>query len=118
MNSFLPEKLLDVLIISVTFSVILMALVQKLKELSFMKKTSHIWITNLVLAFLLGIPFTKYFFGQNLINSCWICLFSFIGAPAIYQTLKKQTMINYSPKSLAEQQRVISIPSENYIKRG
>ena len=57
MTIVLPENLLHTLSVSMIFSAILMALIQKLKGLSIIRKTSHIWIWNVIFSFLLGIPF-------------------------------------------------------------
>jgi len=40
-----------------------------------------------------------------------------IGAPSIYQLLKNQNVINYTPKSLNECRGCVEILQENIIKR-
>ena len=62
MENFFPEHLLELLVISMTFSVILMMLIQKLKKLSFITKSWQVWFLNLIFSFLLGIPFTIAFY--------------------------------------------------------
>ena len=49
MEGFIPDKLLDLLSISAVFSVILMALIQKIKLTTIVKKTWQIWLLQIVL---------------------------------------------------------------------
>lgn len=114
MEEFLPTKLLDVLVVSVTFSVILMAMIQKFKTLKFIKSSSLIWFLNLIFSFLIGIPFAYTFYNLSLTDSIWTGLFSFIGAPSIYTALKNQKIISYKPKSISD---VVSVPKQNEITR-
>lgn len=114
MEEFFPTLLLDLLIISITFSVILMALIQKLKALSFITKSWHIWFLNLVFSFTIGIPFSMTFYKISMKDSIWVGLFSFIGASAIYEGLKSQNIINYKPSSISD---TVTISKENEIKR-
>lgn len=115
MEELFPTLLLDLLVISVTFSVVLMALIQKFKVLSFINISWHIWIINLLFSFLIGIPFAMTFYDVNFYDSIWVGLFSFIGASAIYEGLKNQNVFTYKPSSLTETK---SIPTANEIKRG
>lgn len=114
MEEFFPTLLLDLLVISITFSVILMAFIQKIKALSFIQKSWQIWILNLISSFVIGIPFAITFYGVNIYDAIWVGLFSFIGASAIYEGLKNQNIITYKPSSLKKEK---SIPVENEIKR-
>lgn len=114
MDAFFPTHLLDVLAIAVTFSFILMALIQKFKSLSWINKSYQIWILNLLCSFAIGIPFAICFYGLNLCDSIWVGVFSFIGAPSIYTALKNQNIITYKPSSVSD---VVTIPKENEIKR-
>ncbi len=63
----------------------------------------------------MGIPFSMFFYELSLVESIWVSVFGFIGAPSLYEALKKQNIVSYKPKSLKE---VVSIPKENEIKRG
>lgn len=114
MEQFLPERLLDLLIISVTFSFIIMVVLQKFKALPFINKAWQIWILNFIFSFSIGIPFTITFYNLDIYSGAWVGLFTFVGAPAIYDALKNQTIINYKPTSLND---TVSIPKENEIKR-
>ena len=114
MEEFFPTLLLDLLVISITFSVILMAFTQKIKTLSLIKKSWQIWILNLISSFAIGIPFAITFYQVNWKESLWVGLFSFIGASAIYEGLKNQNIITCKPSSL---NKTITISKENEIKR-
>lgn len=98
MNNVISESLESVILISFPFSIILMAFIQKIKKASFIK-SKHIFILNLIFAFLLGIPFGIIFYNLDLKCSIWVSIFGFIGAPSLYETLKKQNFINYTPSS-------------------
>lgn len=114
MEEFFPTLLLDLLVISITFSIILMAFIQKIKVLSFINKSWQVWFLNLLFSFLIGIPFAMTFYNITLENSLWIGFFSFVGASGIYEALKNQNIINYRPSSISDK---ISIDKENEIKR-
>ena len=114
MENVLPTQLLEVLKISLVASIIIMAFIQKIKKLDFVTKDWHIGILNFLFSFLLGIPFSILFYNQTLQNSIWISIFSFLGAPSIYDALKSQNFINYKPTSLQDD---ITISKENEIKR-
>lgn len=114
MGEFFPDLLINLLIISITYSVILMALLQRFKALSFINKSWHIWILNLIFSFLIGIPFAITFYDVSILDSIWVGLFSFIGASAIYEALSNQNIINIKPASLDNE---ITISKENEIKR-
>lgn len=94
--------LLKLLLISLVFSVFEMALIQKLKTLTMIKKSWHLLVLNFIISFSLGIFFSMWFFDLNIFDSLWVSIFSFMGAPSIYEALKNQNLINYTPKSLSE----------------
>ena len=114
MENILPDSFVNCLMISLVLSVIVMALLQKFKKLSCVKHCVHIWILNLIFSFLIGIPFSLWFYHSNIKNSLWISLFCFIGAPTIYEALKKQNLLQYHPESLKDD--VVEVPIENEIK--
>lgn len=118
MEQFIPEHLMNLLSISIVFSIVLMTLIQKCKSLSWVNQSWHVWVLNLVFSFLLGIPFGMTFYGLNVVDSAWIGVFSFIGASSLYTVLKNQTMINYHPNSVSDTiQNTVSLPKENEITR-
>lgn len=112
MLDIFPSSLIDLLIISVTLSFVLMSLIQKIKKLSFISKEWQIWIINLFLSFLIAIPFGIKFYDASLNDGIWIGLFTFIGAPTLYETLKNQTILTYKPSSLNS---TVTISTKNEI---
>ncbi|MDD2469777.1 MAG: hypothetical protein PHI22_02450 [Bacilli bacterium] len=116
MDVLITDKVFDLLLIASTFSLILMALIQKIKTLSFIKNDNYVIAITFLLSFL-GIFFGKAFYNLNIFDGLWVSLFSFIGAPAIYKILKNQNVINYKPKSLDDCRGCISINPENIIER-
>lgn len=114
MENFFPSLLLELLSISVTFSVILMAIIQKLKSFKCITNSCHVMIINIGLSFLIGVPFGITFYDINLVEGIWVGLFSFVGASTIYEGLKKQNIINYTPSSVSSN---ITISKNNEIKR-
>ena len=114
MEEFFPTLLIDLLVISVTFSIILMALIQKIKSLPFINKSWQVWILNFIFSFGIGIPFSITFYNITLKDSLWVGMFSFIGASGIYEAFKNQNIINYKPSSVSDN---ITISKKNEIKR-
>ena len=114
MDNIVPKLLIELLGISMVFSIILMAVIQKIKSFPFINKSSHVLFINLVLAFAIGIPFSINFYNINWIDGIWIGLFSFVGASSIYQALKSQNLINYTPVSVEDS---INISKDKEIKR-
>lgn len=102
MDIFITDDLINILTISVTFSIVLMAFIQKLKDLEFINKSWQVWILNLVFAFIIGIPFSIFFYKLEVQKAIWVGVFGFIGAPTLYDALKSQNLINYTPKSSSE----------------
>ncbi|MEG1351107.1 MAG: hypothetical protein RSC85_01330 [Bacilli bacterium] len=115
MDILVTKELLDLLMISITFSIILMAIIQKIKKLTFINKYYQVWLLNLILSFIIGLPFSMYFYNLKIYQGIWISIFAFIGAPTLYEALKKQNLINYKPSSMNP--NTVSISSENEIKR-
>lgn len=115
MEQIFPELLIKLLTISVTFSFILMILIQKFKTLRCINHSWIIWILNLIFSFSVGIPFSLHFYNTSIKDSIWVGFFSFIGAASIYQALKNQTILNYKPTAIEDEE--IKIKKENEIKR-
>ena len=114
MDILVSDVLTTALTISITLSIIVMASIQKIKNTKILKNDLQILLANLILSFSIGIPFVLTFYQNNIVIAIWVSVFSFIGAPTIYEIMKKQNIINYKPKSL---KNIIEIPIENYIKR-
>lgn len=116
MDILISDKVLDLLMIASTLSFILVTLIQKIKMISIIKTKTHVLIANFLCSFL-GIPFGICFYNLDVIDGLWISLFSFIGAPTIYQILKSQNILAYKPKSLEECKDCIVVDKNNLIKR-
>lgn len=114
MADIFPTHLIDLLVISVTLSMITMVLIQKFKCFKIVNKCWKVFILNTILSIALGVPFTVYFYNLTINDGIWVSIFTFIGAPTIYQTLKNQTLINYNPQSLKDG---ITIEESNIIER-
>lgn len=98
--SILPEIFVDTLTISIVLSTMSMIFIQKLKAMKIVKKSSHIFLANIFFCLVLGISFSMYFYGTNLVNSIWVGIPSLIGASTIYEALKNQKIVNFRPNSL------------------
>lgn len=114
MDILVTKELLNIIMISITFSIILMAVIQKFKKLPFINKSYKVWILNFIFAFLIGVPFSMWFYKLSIYDSLWVGLFAFVGAPSIYKALKEQNIINYTPESISD---TIEVPKENEIPR-
>ncbi len=102
--NIITKEFINYLMMATIVSTIIMATIQKIKALPCITCNKHITILNLILSFLIGIPFSITFFDINLSKSIWVSLFSFIEAPSIYQFLKKQNIINYKPYRLEDKE--------------
>ena len=102
MEILITNDFANCLFISILISIITMTLVQKFKELPFVNEKYHIFFLNLIFSFAIGISVSIIFFGVKIYFSIWISIFSFIGASNIYELLRKQEIINYTPFSLSE----------------
>lgn len=102
MDILITNELINCLLISAIVSVINMIMVQKFKELSCIKNSDQVFILNLILSFAIGIPFSIIFYGKEFYYSVWVSIFSFVGASNIYELLKKQTLIDYTPFKISD----------------
>ncbi|MEG0825890.1 MAG: hypothetical protein RR404_00280 [Bacilli bacterium] len=102
MESFIPSNILVLLSVSLIVSSLVMIVIQKLKQFTFINKDYQIGIINFFISFSIGIPFSIYFYQFNIFDACWVSIFSFVGAPSIYDILKNQTIINYTPATLKD----------------
>lgn len=85
----LTDNFLNCLMISMVVSVVVMSLIQKFKTIDFLKNNNHIFLLNLLLSFIIGISFSLIFYDAKVTEAIWISIFSFIGAPSIYDGLKR-----------------------------
>lgn len=102
MDNILPDLLLKIILISVLLSSIEVTIVQKIKTVFILKKKWQVILINFISSFTFGILFSMWFFNLNILNSLWVSFFSFVGAPSIYEGLRKQNIINFTPKSLSD----------------
>lgn len=114
MDILLNDTIINILLIATTFSFIMMNLIQKIKSLPIVSAKEHIWIINFILSFFIGTLFGLHFYNLSIYDSLWMSLFTFIGAPSIYEALKNQNIINYTPKSLNS---TVTITTEFIIDR-
>ena len=89
----IPEKIIEILGVSILVSPIVMMIIEKIKESSLINKEIRSGILNFIFSFIFGIPFSIYFFKFTLMDSIWVSIFSVIGASSIYNLLNK----NYTP---------------------
>lgn len=86
--------------VSVVVGIIVFALIQKFKELPVIDKPVYLWLLNALLS-MIAYPYALYYYEDiDKIGSIWVVLYTFIGATTIYETLKSQNIINYTPKTL------------------
>lgn len=113
MENLLPQQLMSILTISVTLSMVVMMLIQKLKKSYIIKSELQIVIANILSSLALEIPFSINFYNLSLIDSIWVSIFCFIGAPTIYEILKHQMILTYKPSGLEDS---VTIQKSNEIK--
>lgn len=99
MNIIIPDTLLLLVGIAVICSIFTVALVQKIKSFPIVSSELVLWIVNAFVSFGVSMPLSMYFFGVDIYASIWAALFTFIGAPALYDALK-----SFNPKSREELQ--------------
>ena len=85
---FVSTSLLKCLAIAMIVSTIVMLIIEKFKNTTLVKNNNHIFIINLLLSFIIGIPFSIIFYTVNILEGIRISIFSFIGAPSIYNKLQ------------------------------
>ncbi|MFV0250387.1 MAG: hypothetical protein ACK5HP_05100 [Bacilli bacterium] len=89
MELIFPNEVLNILMIASTLSVITMALIQKLKKMNLITTKKSITIVNVLASLIIGIPYTMHFYNLSLVDGLFVSFFSFIGAPLIYDSFKK-----------------------------
>ncbi len=83
LNISLLEQLL---IISIPCGVITMSFIQKTKMM--FKRSKTIILYSFIVNIIFGLIFTYSFGSQDVVESLWIGLFSFIGADTLYRSLE------------------------------
>lgn len=86
------KLLKEVLLISLTSSVISNALVQKLKVCE--KHKNHLCLKSMIISVVIGILFSISFTDLNLTYTLWSGALSFIGADALYLSIEKGILKN------------------------
>lgn len=86
----------EIILISVTSSVISNAFVQKFKDL--FKCKSHICLGSLIVSFLLSVFFSISFTNLGIVYSIWVGVLSIVGSDAIYLSIEKGIFKNIGKK--------------------
>lgn len=90
MEQILPDKLIEILSVSITYSMLIMAIIESIKKTNILKNSLHIWLLNFCLSFLLAIPFSKTFYNLDWKSGIWLGFFSLMGSSSIYDFIKKK----------------------------
>lgn len=110
----IPENLWAIVLIATTYSPIQMAIMQKIKLLSFIKSSVSVWIANLITSLGIGYLFTFTFYTDiDFLGRIWVGIFGFLGAIGIYEFFKASSILPYTPKAMPEKN--ICIPIDNKI---
>lgn len=97
------ELLKNVLIISISSSIITTAIVQKIKEQ--LKTKKYILLISFMISLTIGTLFSISFSNINLYHSIWSGLFSFIGADALYLAFEDKIFKRFS--DIAKEKEII-----------
>lgn len=89
------DLLKELLIISMTASVIITNVVQKIKE-SCIKSSCACILVSFVVSMILGTLFAYTFANVSLIKSLWVGIFSFIGADVLYKTFEDKIFSSFT----------------------
>ena len=90
MDMILPDKLIEILSISITFSIIIMNFIENIKKTNILKNNFQIWLVNFLLSFAISIPFSKTFYDLNWNYGIWVGFFSLMGSSALYDFIKSK----------------------------
>lgn len=88
------ELIKQILIVSITASIISTATIQKIKEQ--LKSKKWLFFTGLISSVTIGITFALSFTELSLINSMWVGLITWIGADAIYKSFEDKIFKRFS----------------------
>ena len=105
MELSVTNDFINCLFISSVVGIVNMSLIQKFKELPFVNEKHHVFLLNLIFSFVFGISMSIIFYNVEFYYSIWISIFSFIGSSNLYEMLKKQNIVNYTPFSLSDKKK-------------
>ena len=88
------EIIKQILIASITASIVSTATIQKIKEQ--LKSKKWLFFASLVSSIVIGITFTLSFTELSIINSIWVGLITWIGADAIYKSFEDKIFKKFS----------------------
>lgn len=88
------EIIKQILIVSITASIVSTATIQKIKEQ--LKSKKLLFFASLISSIVIGITFTLSFTELSIINSIWVGLITWIGADAIYKSFEDKIFKKFS----------------------
>lgn len=88
------EIIKQILIVSITASIVSTATIQKIKEQ--LKSKKWLFFASLISSIVIGITFTLSFTELSIINSIWVGLITWIGADAIYKSFEDKIFKKFS----------------------
>lgn len=101
------DLLKELLLVSITASILITNVVQKIKE-SCIKTSCGCIVASFLVSITLGTMFAYTFANINFINSIWVGIFSFIGADVLYKTFEDKLFASFTTlyKKDEEQQHI------------
>lgn len=88
------EIIKQILIVSITASIVSTATIQKIKEE--LKSKKWLFFVSLISSIVIGITFALSFTELSLINSVWVGLITWIGADVIYKSFEDKIFKKFS----------------------
>lgn len=88
------EIIKQILIVSITASIVSTATIQKIKEQ--LKSKKWLFFVSLISSIVIGITFALSFTELSLINSVWVGLITWIGADVIYKSFEDKIFKKFS----------------------
>ena len=77
-----------------------MALVQKIKNMSFIKTSKYIVYISFVISMATGILFSLSFTDISAVNAVWVGFFSFIEADSLYKMFEDKIFKSFSSQMI------------------
>lgn len=103
----------NILVVAIASSIIVTALVQKIKEGFEFKNSKVIIIVSFLTSMIFGTLFSVSFSDLSIVYSIWVGFITFIGADAIYKAFEDKIFKSFGT---IYDNKVIKIPIENEIK--